>query len=200
MSFLDVRFPTTISYGAAGGPEWRTDVVILDSGHEQRNQVWSAARCRWDVAQACKTDAMRSELIAFFRVVRGRAYSFRFKDFTDFEVASGEGVVGAIGDGTYQLRKRYQNAGGTSDRDVTLPLSVALYAGAVLLTEGVHYNLNDTTGIVTPIGSPTTVPTAWVGEFDVPARFDTDRIGLVAEDIEFFRSQNIPVIEVRSEA
>lgn len=200
MSFLDVRFPVTISYGAVGGPEWRTDVVILDSGHEQRNQNWSSARCRWDVAQACKTDAMRSALIAFFRVARGRANSFRFKDFTDFEVASGEGVLSAVGDGTYQLQKRYTNAGGTYDRDITLPLSVLLYRNSTLLTEGVDYNLNDTTGVVTPIGSPTTIPTSWIGEFDVPARFDTDRIGLVAEDIDFFRSQSIPIIEVRAEA
>ena len=35
--FHDIRFPTTISRAASGGPERRTDVVVLGSGAEERN-------------------------------------------------------------------------------------------------------------------------------------------------------------------
>ena len=34
MAFHDIRFPTGISRAAQGGPERRTDVVVLGSGAE----------------------------------------------------------------------------------------------------------------------------------------------------------------------
>ena len=43
MSFHEVRFPTEISRGAEGGPERRTDIVVLGSGYEERNSRWARA-------------------------------------------------------------------------------------------------------------------------------------------------------------
>jgi len=198
MSFLDIRFPTGISYGASGGPGYSTDVVILNSGHEQRNQNWSAARCTFDVARAVKTDALRTALITFFRIAKGRAHSFRFRDQTDYEVSTSEGVLSIITATTYQLKKRYTNAAGTEDRTITLPVSAVIKdAGGVTLRDGIDYNLALTTGVVTIIGSPTMTPASWSGEFDLPCRFDTDTLRMVAEDIDLFRSQSIPIVEVR---
>ncbi len=37
MAFHEIRFPTAVSLGAHGGPERRTDIVVLGSGYEQRN-------------------------------------------------------------------------------------------------------------------------------------------------------------------
>ena len=42
MAFHEVRFPDDISRGARGGPERRTQIVELASGHEERNASWSA--------------------------------------------------------------------------------------------------------------------------------------------------------------
>ena len=39
--FHEIRFPTAISRGAQGGPERRTDVVVLGSGSEERNARWA---------------------------------------------------------------------------------------------------------------------------------------------------------------
>ena len=36
MSFHEVRFPTAISRASQGGPERRTDVVVLGSGYEEQ--------------------------------------------------------------------------------------------------------------------------------------------------------------------
>jgi uncharacterized protein (TIGR02217 family) len=47
MSFVEVQFPSDISYGATGGPMFLTDVVATVSGHEQRNSKWSQARARY---------------------------------------------------------------------------------------------------------------------------------------------------------
>jgi uncharacterized protein DUF2460 len=80
--FHEVRFPDNIAYGATGGPEFATTVVVTGAGHEQRNIDWAEARGRWDVASGLKTQAQLDELIAFFRARKGKAYGFRFKDWT----------------------------------------------------------------------------------------------------------------------
>lgn len=197
MSFLNIRFPTGISYGAVGGPGYSTDVVGLNSGFENRNQNWSVARCVYDAAKGCKTDQDRIDLIAFFRVAKGRMHSFRWKDWTDFEVLAGEGVLTSLGGGTYQLKKRYTNAAGTEDRTITLPVNAVIKQAGNTLVLNTHYTLNLTTGVLTVIGSPTPLPDAWTGEFDVPVRFDTDVLRLVIEELDYFKSQNIPLVEVR---
>ena len=77
--FHEIRFPDNIAYGATGGPEFATTVVVTGAGHEQRNVNWAEARGRWDVASGLKNQAQLDELIAFFRARKGRAYGFRFK-------------------------------------------------------------------------------------------------------------------------
>ncbi len=42
-AFLDtVIFPTEISEGSTGGPDWPADVITLASGFEERRTMWSA--------------------------------------------------------------------------------------------------------------------------------------------------------------
>ncbi len=83
--FHKVRFPDNIAYGATGGPEFVTTVVVTGAGHEQRNVDWAEARGGWDVASGLKNQAQLDELIAFFRARKGKAYGFRFKDWTDYK-------------------------------------------------------------------------------------------------------------------
>jgi uncharacterized protein (TIGR02217 family) len=61
--FHEVRFPDNIAYGATGGPEFATTVVVMGAGHEQRNVNWAEARGRWDVASGLKNEAQLDELI-----------------------------------------------------------------------------------------------------------------------------------------
>ena len=37
MSFHEVRFPASLSFGSIGGPERRTEVVTLANGFEERS-------------------------------------------------------------------------------------------------------------------------------------------------------------------
>jgi Conserved hypothetical protein 2217 (DUF2460) len=62
-------------------------MVATAAGREKRNANWSEARGRWDVASGLKNQAQIDELIAFFRAPRGKAYGFRFKDWTDYRAA-----------------------------------------------------------------------------------------------------------------
>lgn len=199
MAKLNKLFPKTISFGAVGGPAWNTDVVVLGSGFENRNQNWAQARCMWDVSKACRNRNQVNELIAFFRVTKGRLHSFRFWDFTDYEVLSGQGILVSLGGGIYQLYKEYSNSVGTDVHKIVFPVAstIVIKAGIDTLDVGVDYTLDDTTGRITLIGSPGG-PTSWTGQFHRHARFDDDKLQLQVEgNANFFRANQIMIVEVR---
>jgi uncharacterized protein (TIGR02217 family) len=198
MAFVETQFPVDIAYGSGGGPEYSTDIVITQSGYEQRNSNWSEARARYNVAHGVKTQTQLDTLIAFFRARKGRAHGFRFKDWTDYQVT---GQVIGTGDGStsqFQLIKTYVDAGIIETRTITKPVagSVKLYLDTVEQVSGV--SVDTTTGIVTF----TTAPTSGVSitadfEFDVPVRFDTDRLSASLDDYGAQSWQNIPLVELR---
>ena len=121
--FHEVRFPDNIAYGATGGPEFATTVVVTGAGHEQRNVNWAEARGRWDVASGLKNQQQLDELIAFFRARKGRAFGFRFKDWTDYKAT---GQLLGTGDGTnttFQLVKHYPSGSVIEVRTVSKPVA-----------------------------------------------------------------------------
>ncbi|HVL73095.1 MAG TPA: DUF2460 domain-containing protein [Beijerinckiaceae bacterium] len=197
-AFHEVRFPPDISYGAAGGPGYSTTVVTTVSGHERRNANWADARGRWNVAHGLKKREQVAALIAFFRARRGRAYGFRFKDWTDFQ-ASAQAL--GTGDGqrtTFQLVMVYASGAEAQVRPIVKPVagSVRIYRNAIEATAG--WSLDPATGLVTFV-SPPAVGVAVTAdfEFDVPARFDTDQMEITVETYELGTWGQIPIVEIR---
>src|SRR5579864_9177684 len=134
MAFIEVRFPTDIAYGSVGGPQYSTDIVITQSGYEQRNANWSQARACYNVAHGVKTQTQLDTLIAFFRSRKGRADGFRFKDWTDYNV-TGQAI--GTGDGTtaiFQLIKTYVSGSTSEQRVISKPVigTVNIYLNSVL--------------------------------------------------------------------
>ena len=180
MAFLDVRFPDRFAYGAQFGPLFKTDLVVVNSGYESRNQIWQYARISADVSQNVKTPEDFAELQSFFNLAAGRANAFRVKDWTDYLVPAAAGRLGTgAGNGgpTYQLVKRYTTAALNYDRPITRPVSgqVAVTrngspvvfgasAGniAVNLATGVVTFVNDALALVTSftVGATTSVTLA----------------------------------------
>jgi uncharacterized protein (TIGR02217 family) len=194
MPFIETpRFPETISFGVTGGPEFVTNVVIVDSGYEYRNQRRSLELNKWDVANAARLPAMWEPLKHFFRIAAGRANAFRFKDWMDYSATSSEGVFTMLTSTTFQMWKRYTAGASTYDRKIQKPVS-----GTITVTGGTGAVVDTTTGIVT-VSSGT--PTAWAGEFDVPCRFDTDEMRgeIIDRSAGGFVIgwQSIPIVEIR---
>ena len=197
--FAEVQFPPDISYGSSGGPEYMTDLVISTAGHEQRNVNWSQARLRYNVAKGVKSREQLASLVAFFRARKGRAYGFRFKDWTDF-AATGETL--GTGDGTrtqFSLVKRYLSGGVQETRSISKPVAgtVRVYKNAVLQTSG--FNVDHASGVVTFTAAPApSVIVAADFEFDVPVRFDTDRLEASMDSYGTHSWGDIPLVEVRA--
>ncbi len=199
MAFVEERFPTDIAYGSSGGPEYSTDIVITHGGYEQRNINWSHARAKYNVAHGVKTQAQLDSLIAFFRARKGRADGFRFKDWSDYKVTAQ--VIGT-GNGTnkiFQLVKTYSSGSVTETRTISKPVvaTLAVYVN-VVLQAGSAYSLDSITGKITFVTAPanTAVITADF-EFDVPVRFDTDRLSATLDSYGINSWNDIPLVEVR---
>ena len=192
MSFVEVQFPSDISYGATGGPMFLTDVVATVSGHEQRNSKWSQARARYNVASGVKTETQWQALIAFFRARRGKAVGFRFKDWGDFKAVNQPLL--SLGGTQYQLVKQYVSGAVVSERIITKPVAgtVKLYRNSLLQASG--WSIDATTGIITTSLTGTLTVDF---DFDVPVRFDTDELALSLDSFNAGSWNNIPLIEVR---
>lgn len=209
MTFHDIRFPASLSFGSIGGPERRTDVVTLANGHEERNSPWAHARRRYDAGLGLRSLDDLEALIAFFEARRGQVFGFRWKDWSDFK--SGRASAGidfrdqviGQGDGKRQrftLAKTYRSGSYRYVRPISKPVegSVVLGLGQEQLKEGVDFTLDSATGQVTLTYAPDAGVEVVAGfEFDVPVRFDTDRIQTSVASFQAGDAPSVPVVEVR---
>jgi uncharacterized protein (TIGR02217 family) len=211
MAFHDVRFPTAISFGASGGPERRTEIVTLGSGAEERNQRWADSRRAYNAGYGVKSIDDLYAVIAFFEERRGRLHAFRWRDSTDCKScapsatpAPTDQVIGS-GDGqtaSFQLVKAYGSEFAPWQRTIAKPVadSVRVAVDGVELTKGTAFTCDTETGVVTfntgHIPAANAVITAGY-EFDVPVRFDIDRLEISLDGFRHGSIPNIPVVEVR---
>ena len=211
MSFHEVRFPTEISRGAQGGPERRTDVVVLSSGFEERNSRWADSRRFYNAGYGVKSLDDLHAVIAFFEERRGRLHGFRWRDHADLkscppgsEPTPEDQVIGT-GDGTtaaFQLVKSYGSAYAPWSRAIRKPVAgtVRVAVGGVEQVLDTDFTVDPTTGIVTfAFGSVPEADAAITAgyEFDVPVRFDTDKLEINLQGFRHGAIPNIPIVEVR---
>jgi uncharacterized protein (TIGR02217 family) len=210
MSFHEVRFPASLSFGAMGGPERRTEIVTLSNGHEERNSPWAHSRRRYDAGLGLRSLDDVESLIAFFEARGGQLFGFRWKDWGDYksslpsaEVTPLDQPIG-VGDDTtttFALVKRYASGQQVYLRPVAKPVAgtVRVAVGGSALQEAIDWTVDTTTGIVTFAAPPEQGAQITAGfEFDVPVRFATDRI---ASSVASFKAGDVPavpVIEVRT--
>lgn len=192
--FHDVRFPDAIARGATGGPEYSTDIVAVASGFEQRNVNWSAARARYDIGTGIRTREQMAEVIAFFRVRKGRAYGFRFRDWTDFE-ATGQAMLATASNTVWQVVRRYPSGPVEDVRAVTKPEagSVTVRVNGAVVAD---LTVDHLTGRVTFPSAPAAQPYADF-RFDVPCRFDADHLPVVATAFHLQQISSIAIVEIR---
>ena len=199
MSFDEVRLPTKIEFGAQGGPRFRTEVVVLGSGHEQRNAEWSVARGRWDIAPGIQSPSDLDSMITFWYARQGRLRGFRFKDHTDF-AATGQVLIASVagGETSAQLVRTYASGPQAHTRTITKPVAgtVQLYLDGAPIASGIDTATGIASFAALPGGSPSGVLSADF-EFDVPVRFDADTLEIrqVTHARDAIRS--LPIVEIR---
>lgn len=209
MEFHEVRFPASLSFGSVGGPERRTDIVTLANGFEERNTPWAHSRRRYDAGLGMRSLDDVETLIAFFEARRGQMFGFRWKDWSDFK--SGKAAAEpaffdqqiAVGDGetvSFPLLKTYRSGFQTYARPIRKPVQGTVRVGVEQdeMQDGVDYEVDETTGLITfvrPPGEDLAISAGF--EFDVPVRFDTDRIHTSMASFNAGDVPDVPVVEVR---
>jgi len=202
MSFHEVRLPARLAFGSTGGVERRTEVVALASGYERRSTPWAHGRRRYLIGAGLRSLDDAAALVAFFEARRGRLHGFRFRDFADFKSCAPSGVVSpvdqplGVGDGetaTFALTKAYG--------DLVRPIAKPVAGSVRLAVDGeatTAFTVDAMTGLVTFDDPPAGDAVLTAGfEFDVPVRFDTDRIDVTLESFEAGRIVAVPLIELR---
>ena len=208
MTFHNSLFPVDIALNSEGGPERRTDIVTLVSGHEERNSPWFASRRRFNAGYGVKTLSDIEKIIAFFEARHGRLYAFRFRDPFDHKSCSvlktpqaDDQVIGT-GDGvtqSFSCIKRYQEGGGVYDRIIQRPVPASLQVAidGTLKNIDDDYLLNEDIGAVEFVTAPEQGAIITAGFiFDVPVRFDTDQLQISLAAFKAGDIPNIPLIEV----
>ncbi|KVN08207.1 hypothetical protein WT09_30760 [Burkholderia stagnalis] len=177
-------FPDDLAVWARGGVSYNTNVSGSASGREQRNVVWNFARGQWDLQNCFRTNGgvvdqySVQQLRNFFRVCKGQAYGFRFKDFTDYQ-DEGSGLLGAplttytqavvpsgtgAGVPTYQMYKAYVAAPLADYRVIQKPRLVVFQRNGAPVTIGTgagQATLDATTGLLTFTADSSASVTGW---------------------------------------
>jgi uncharacterized protein (TIGR02217 family) len=210
-NFHEILFPLDIALKSAGGPQRRTDVVLLGSGAEERNARWAHSRRRYDAGYGVKTFDALAQVVAFFEERRGRLYGFRWRDRLDHSSAAPaaavmptDQVIG-IGDGatrTFHLSKMYGALYAPYQRPIAKPVpgSVRVAVAEHEAEEGTAFTVDTTTGAVTFLAAHIPANGAAITAgflFDVPVRFDTDYL---ETDLSAFAAgaiPKIPLVEIR---
>lgn len=205
MAFHEVRFPANLSFGSVGGPERRTEIVTLANGFEERNSPWAHSRRRYDAGLGLRSLDDVAALVAFFEARGGQLHAFRWKDWADFKSCAPKGVPGdmdqilGLGDGAgrvFALRKAYPSGAQTYWRPILKPVAgtVRVSIARREMVEQEAWSVDTATGVVTfadPVPDGAEVRAGF--EFDVPVRFDTDRI---AVSVASFQAGDVPVVPV----
>lgn len=210
MIFKNIEFPRGIAMGAQVAPGWSTAIAQTVAGFEHTQQNWSNSRSSYDVSFAVRSASEYQLVLSHFHTVRGRAYSFPFRDPLDFKVDGSTGVL-LPGDGSpsigFQLGKRYGIGVDAWERRIHLPSSndsLIIYrtrAQVVSPVPAPQINYADGSVLI-PDHLPGDTYT-WAGRFFTECRYDTDRLPAVIVDREgsdgdlLVQCSSIPIVEVR---
>ena len=198
-TFIEERLLDKVTYSSQFGTEFNTRVVTLRSGVERRNANWSAPLGRYSIRYELLEPDEHQIVLNAHKACMGALVGFRLKDWSDYE-ATDEfiGTSDGTTNQTLQLTKRYKFGPLAYDRKISKPVysTVKLYADGV----EIPYTLDSTTGLITFSHGTSGAIMTWYGEFDVPVRFDDDRL-----DVElvyhteggFLLSTDVSLTEVR---
>ena len=209
MAFHDIRFPASLSFGSVGGPERRTEIVALTNGHEERRSPWAHSRRRYDAGMGLRSLDDVAKLVAFFEARAGQLHGFRWKDWSDFKSSRPsmphhylDQIIGR-GNGVqtdFSLRKTYQSGPAQYWRPIAKPVGGTVLAGVGNdeLFDTLDFTVNTALGVISFNTPPADGAEITAGfEFDVPVRFDTDRIAVSVSSFQVGDLPQVPVVEVR---
>lgn len=201
LMFYETNFPENISIHSKYYIEYNTQINKSKNGREQRISNKDEPLLYYNIISGIKTKDEIESIVKLFKLVKGRAIGFRFKDWLDYSTINQ--TIG-IGDGEtteFQLIKTYttilNNENITHIRKITKPVKSTVN----IFVNGVNYNdnlvINYTNGKIifkNPVPLNEIITANF--EFDVPVRFDNDTLEISMKNINSGEINNIRLIEI----
>lgn len=187
----EVELDRLICREATGGPGGQTTVIKGGNAKEKRNIDFPDSVSEWQIMWVAHAqEAKFTNLVSFFRARRMRGYGFRFFDWTDHD-DWGMGVVKLDANiGKYRLYKEYDDDIRPALKPIYKPISGTVELAGV--DDATADDIDYTTGIIEGATSEGT----WTGQFNLPVRFDSDKMRFrVTPDLNVIW-EGIPVIEL----
>ena len=193
--FYDIVFPESISMKSSYIIEYNTIINKSKNGNELRISNYDYPLLSYNVINDIKTKKELEDIINFFKLVKGKAYGFKFKDWLDYKVIN-QNIAIADGEQTnFQLIKTYNTNNKLQIRKITKPKQVNIFTNNQDITETV--NINYENGIITfntPPEKGTTISASF--EFYVPVRFDNDKIEIVMKNEKVGEIKDLKIVEL----
>ncbi|MBL0725480.1 MAG: DUF2460 domain-containing protein [Alphaproteobacteria bacterium] len=198
VNFLDIQFPTDVSMMSSGGLEFYTTINTNRYKSEFRNINWQHPRRKYNINYNLKSKKQIDTLLAFFNLCKGKAISFRYKDWLDYSVEKSPIGIGDNANNTFYLRKVYSFSGQTASRVITKPISdtVKVSVDDVEIPFS-DFAIGKNTGLVQLSKPPTqgSVVTASF-KFDTHVRFENDLLSIKQEGKSNYNAENLTLIEI----
>ncbi|MDF2965123.1 MAG: hypothetical protein K0Q51_511 [Rickettsiaceae bacterium] len=193
--FHNVNLPLCLAQYLQGGPSFSTQIAQSASGSEYRKLEREHPIYKYSAIECYFSREEYEEIVGFFNARRGRAYSFRLRDYFDF--AANQQII-AVGDDKttkFQLVKRYSSQTNSFIRKIHLPVesSVKLYIGEVELNAYINYE-NGEIELEDPLKEGETLFASFL--YDVKVRFDIDQLNFRVSDEGYFILDAVNLVEV----
>ena len=193
----DLIFPESISIKSTYTIEYKTTIHKAKSGRELRIANVDYPLLSYNIINDLKSKKEIETLINFFKLTKGKAIGFKFKDWIDYNTSN---QVIATADGEikdFQLIKTYLLDDYIQIRKITKPIknTVKVYINNVDSTSSA--NINYENGIVSFENAPEKNSIIKADfEFYVPVRFDTDKLDITMKNSKYGEIKELKIIEI----
>lgn len=193
--FYDIVFPESISMKSSYIIEYNTIINKSKNGNELRIPNYDYPLLSYNVINDIKTKKELEDIINFFKLVKGRAYGFKFKDWLDYKVINQNIAVADGEQKDFQLIKTYNINNKLQTRKITKPKQVSIFINNQNITTNISINYEN--GIITfntPPEKDTIISASF--EFYVPVRFDNDKIEIVMKNEKVGEIKDLKIVEL----
>ena len=193
MAFLDIQFPQELVSFFNKKVQYVTSVSRMQSGVELRKNVTTSMKV-YTMFNAIKRSDQIELLENFFHITKGRMYSFKMHDATDFKIENMQSTK--IDSHAVQIQKVVQFDSVAKSQKITKPKpdTISVFQDGALLVSG--YSVNFQTGEITFTNDISASTITVSCEFFQHLRFNVDAIVFTMRGNGAFEVDNIEMIEV----
>jgi uncharacterized protein (TIGR02217 family) len=199
-------FPECPGFGFTSEARYLVKAIEREGGQERVDRRWSRPLSFFTAVPTGNRDAaVIQNILVFWHAVGGQSGSFRFKDWSDYKSCRTVDTPSALDQpfeeltgGEFQMIKQYVAGSAVQLREIYRPVgSTIMVANDSGITQ-TDWELDESTGILTPGGSFSGTPASWGGEFDLWCRFTSDFALTIVDGVEI-QSASLTLRERRPE-